>query len=192
MRKRLMITAALVALCAAAAGAQDKPGTPPAAPSPAPGTFPSGAVGAVPLKVTVMLSRYQGDKRLSSLPYVLGVTTGPKATSLRMGIEVPVRLGGAIGNVSYRTVGTNIDCRADTMTGSLFQLTLTVEDLSLNLGSQQKSADSTNANDLPRFRTFNTSFTMLLRDGQTMQYQSATDPVTGEVMKIDITLNVMK
>ena len=33
---------------------------------------------------------------------------------------------------------------------------------------------------------------MLLRDGQTMQYASATDSVTGEVVKIDVTLNVLK
>ena len=29
-------------------------------------------------------------------------------------------------------------------------------------------------------------------DEQTTQYTSATDPVTGELMKIDVTLNVMK
>src|SRR4051812_37392869 len=47
-----------------------------------------------PLKVTVVLSRYQGDKRVSSMPYVMGVTAGatapgPKST-LRMGTDVPV------------------------------------------------------------------------------------------------------
>jgi hypothetical protein len=33
---------------------------------------------------------------------------------------------------------------------------------------------------------------MILRDGQTMQYASATDPVSGEVMKIDVTLSLAK
>jgi len=41
-------------------------------------------------------------------------------------------------------------------------------------------------------RSFNSSFQVLLRDGQTNQYTSATDPVTGEVTKIDVTLNVLK
>ena len=45
---------------------------------------------------------------------------------------------------------------------------------------------------MPSFRNFNSSFTALLRDGQTMQYTSATDPVSGEVMKIDVTVAVMK
>ena len=46
--------------------------------------------------------------------------------------------------------------------------------------------------DVPSFRNFNSAFTALLRDGQTMQYTSATDPVSGEVMKIDVTAAVMK
>ena len=48
----------------------------------------------IPLKVTVVLSRFQGEKRISSMPYILGVMAsgwgpGPK-TTLRMGVEVPV------------------------------------------------------------------------------------------------------
>jgi hypothetical protein len=33
---------------------------------------------------------------------------------------------------------------------------------------------------------------MVLRDGQTAQSTSATDPISGEVLKIDVTLNVVK
>jgi hypothetical protein len=33
---------------------------------------------------------------------------------------------------------------------------------------------------------------MLLRDGETGQSIAATDPVTGEVMKIDVTVNSIK
>ena len=45
---------------------------------------------------------------------------------------------------------------------------------------------------VPMFRSFNSSFQVLLRDGQTTQYTSATDPVSGEMTKIDVTLNVLK
>jgi hypothetical protein len=45
---------------------------------------------------------------------------------------------------------------------------------------------------VPAFRAFNATFSMLLRDGQTMQYASATDSVSGEVVKIDVSLNVLK
>ena len=161
----------------------------------------------IPLKVTVLLSRYQGDKRISSMPYVLGVLAsgwgaGPK-TTLRMGVEVPVAttvFGGdgkttPVSSYSYRSVGTNIDCGAtfDEAIPGIFQLALTVSDSSLGLDAPKSgSGGGSVARDVPSFRNFNSSFTALLRDGQTMQYTSATDPVSGEVMKIDVTAAVMK
>ena len=160
-----------------------------------------------PLKVTVLLSRYQGEKRVSSMPYVIGVAAsgtapGPK-TTLRMGTDVPVVMtvfGGGDGkstpqsSYTYRNVGTNIDCTAwgDEATAGLFHLSLTITDSSIGLDASKKPAAQGVMPDVPSFRNFNSSFTALLRDGQTTQYTSATDPVTGELMKIDVTLNVMK
>ena len=46
--------------------------------------------------------------------------------------------------------------------------------------------------DRPLFRTFNISLDPMLRDGQSIQAVASTDPVTGEVVKIDVTLNVVK
>ena len=97
-----------------------------------------------------------------------------------------------MSSYTYRDVGTNIDCGAtfDEAVPGIFQLALTVSDSSLGLDTPQSAAGV--APDVPSFRNFNSSFTALLRDGQTMQYTSATDPVTGEVMKIDVTVAVMK
>lgn len=159
----------------------------------------------IPLKVTVVLSRYQGEKRMSSMPYAMGVTAsgwGPAPkTTLRMGVDVPVQVtvfGPTDGksttstSYNYRNVGTNIDCSAsfESTAAGVFQLTLTVSDSSIGLDTSKKTAGV--MPDIPSFRNFNSSFTALLRDGQTTQYTSATDPVTGELMKIDVTLNVMK
>ena len=159
----------------------------------------------IPLRVTVVLSRYQGSKQISSMPYVLGVMAsgwgpGPK-TTLRMGVNVPVTQtvfsgsGDAksvpMSSYTYRDVGTNIDCGAtfDEAVPGIFQLAVTVSDSSLGLDSPKRNGV---APDTPTFRNFNSSFTALLRDGQTMQYTSATDPVSGDVMKIDVTAAVMK
>jgi hypothetical protein len=162
----------------------------------------------VPLKVTVVLSRSQGEKRISSMPYVLGVMSsgyGPaQKTTLRMGVEVPVatvKIAGdgkaaPVSSYNYRDVGTNIDCGAsfEESNPGVFRLALTVADSSLGLDTPKSagSAASSVLSDVPTFRNFNSSFTALLRDGQTMQYTSATDPVTGEVMKIDVSVAVMK
>jgi hypothetical protein len=203
MRMNVVVGLALIgALAVAPVNAQDKP-----VPLPTPQeTAPSArrqVPAPVPLKITVVLSRYQGDRRVSSMPYVIGVTAsgygpGPK-TTLRMGVDVPVMTTTFSGDgkspassYSYRSVGTNIDCAAsfDEAVAGIFQLTMTVSDSSLGLDTAKKTGAV--APDVPSFRNFNSSFTALLRDGQTAQYTSATDPVTGESMKIDVTLNLMK
>jgi hypothetical protein len=206
MKSRYLTIAALVALSTLAAAAQEKPApsSQPTEPKPpVSGTVQPGTA-LIPLKVTVLLSRFKEDKKISSLPYVLGVTTNAKQTTLRMGAQVPVAAtmfgasdGGKtpITSYNYRDFGTNIDCHATGLSGGLYQLAITVSDTSAHVDSALKGsagAASLIARDVPIFRTFNSSFTIVLRDGQTTQYTSATDPVTGEVMKIDVTLNVWK
>ena len=44
----------------------------------------------------------------------------------------------------------------------------------------------------PVFKSFKTSASLLLRDGQSAQHSTATDKVSGDVWKVDVTLNVIK
>jgi hypothetical protein len=207
MRVRLMVRVRTIAATVSlAVSAQEKPAPAPVVVNemmqpPSRREHPA----PIPLKVTVVLSRYQGEKRMSSMPYSMGVTASgwgpaPKST-LRMGVDVPVQvtvIGQTDGkstagtSYNYRNVGTNIDCQAsfESTAAGVFQLALTVSDSSIGLDTSKKAAGA--MPDIPSFRNFNSSFTALLRDGQTTQYTSATDPVTGELMKIDVTLNVMK
>jgi hypothetical protein len=205
MRSHLSAAVVVMALTSAhGVQGQERAPVPPRVVRSTPAERTAGA--SVPLRVTVLLSRYQGDKRISSMPYVLGVAAGTSSgiskTTLRMGVEVPIATtvfsatsndgkGTPVSSYSYRSVGTNIDCLAviDEGNTDLFQVTLTVADSSLSLETPKRNGVQT---DMPSFRSFNSSFTALLRDGQTSQYTSATDPVSGEVMKIDVTLAVMK
>jgi hypothetical protein len=41
-------------------------------------------------------------------------------------------------------------------------------------------------------RTFQVSNSVVLRDGQTRQFTAATDRVSGEIVRIDVTLRVVK
>lgn len=176
----------------ATARPQEKPPVASAAPSEQPKPL-------VPLKVQIVLSRFKGEKKIGSLPYVLGVTANEEVfTNLRMGIDVPVgRKGDPAIGISYRSVGTNIDCQARSVSGDYFKLAVRVEDTSVLAeaadNSASKAAEPTVIlGDMPAFRSFKSNFTVLLRDGQTSQHTSAVDPISGEVMKIDVTLNVMK
>jgi len=153
----------------------------------------------VPLRVQVTIARFEGERKVASMPYTLVVSPSRTSrASIRMGIEVPVRVGAATDkdgkptswSHQYRNVGTNIDCRALPRTpGDQYGIELQVEQSSVNPGGEKLPAV---ANDLPFFRTFNTSFTALLRDGQTATHIVATDPVTGESVRIDVTLNVVR
>ena len=79
---------------------QEKPAPPAAKPAPATVT---------PLKVSVVVARFQGEKKLSSLPYTLSVNAGSRAT-LRMGAKVPVMM------ITREIAGRR---RADGWTGSI-------------------------------------------------------------------------
>ena len=152
-----------------------------------------------PLRLALTVSRYEGEKKIGSLPYVLQVTANDQGIKLRMGVEVPVPVtqiasatsggGSPTTSFQYRNVGANIDCRADSLEDGRFRLSLTFEQSSLPPTTGGKPAES---HDLPLFRTFMSSVTLVLRDGQTAQYVSATDPVTGESARIEATLTVVK
>jgi hypothetical protein len=190
--KRWILAGVLAAAAITTASAQDKPvlTEKPAAPQ----QTQSSSRG-VPLKVQFVLARYQGEKRLSSMPYTLGVLTGTQRTSLRMGIQVPVATSivkdtASFPSYNYRDVGTNIDCLAQDAGNGQYQLMITVAESSVHADAGDK--DPKFVRDVPVFRNFNAQFSMILRDGQTMQYVSVTDPLNGEVMRVDVTLNLAK
>jgi hypothetical protein len=157
---------------------------------------------STPLKVQVTISRFQGDKRVSSMPYTLSVNTNNSradVSRLRMGGKVPIMtmatptvdgkpLGVAAGPVTYQDVGTNIDCYASTTDDGRFKVVVTVEDTSVYPEDQAVST----VRGHPSFRTLVLTNAAILRDGQSTQFTSATDKVSGETVKIDVMLNVVK
>ena len=139
------------------------------------------------LKVALQrLARYQGDKEdQASAPYTLWVTANDCQTNeLANGVEMPIASGPA---VNYRNVGTSIDCNASAGPGPTYKLALTVNDFVCDSGRARQSPFP---DAQPSFRSFHSAFDILLRDGQSAQYTTATDPVSGEVTKIDIALTV--
>ena len=191
-KRSFAVLATMVALGAAAPvwaqGTQDKPAPPP----------------PVPVKVDVVLSRFQGEKKMSSRPFVLMPTADRSGsyTSLRVGVDVPVGVttttrpaeGGREGvtttQPSYQKVGTNIDCRVTLLGEGRFSVMVNVTDSSIfnpdAPGSMGKPSDNA------AFRTFQASNTLTMRDGQTMLLTTATDAVTGDILKIEVTFSVVK
>jgi hypothetical protein len=149
----------------------------------------------IPLKVTVTIQRFEGEAKTASLPFTLWVNTGRDAASIRMGSDVPVpttTLSEGTTTMSYRyqSVGTNIDCTASVVSDGLFRVFLSIDDSQLSQvkGAVPAQVDGARAV-LQRFRA---THSPILRDGQTVQFSVATDKTTGEVTKLEVTLNVVK
>ena len=93
--------------------------------------------------------------------------------------------------VHYRDIGTNIDVLAATVDRTQFEVMLTVQDTSVYLATD--AIDGVlKTGDLPVFRSFQMENSALLRDGQTTQFSAASDRVSGEVMRVEVTLTVVK
>jgi|SRR5580765_5222764 len=188
------IAALALTIAVAAAGAV-RAQQPPAPATPPPVPAPPRMEGAL-LKVQVVVSRYQGEKKISSQPYTLSVTAnGPRAT-LRTGVQVPVPTSPLTQTdsktpvaINYKNVGTSIDCTAKSVEDGRYRLDLSVDDSSMAADDQSPAF----AKGLPQFRSLMIAGeTAVLRDGQTAQLVTAADKVSGEVVKIDVTLNVVK
>ena len=199
---RLLLTLTLVFAFALApttpASAQDRPAAP-----------ARSAAQATPLKIQVMISRYQGEKKISNLPYSLTVTGGAGGVersaggpgyvgraNLRMGAKIPVpsttfaqNEGKTVSSFQYQDVGTNIDCQVWALEDGRFRVELTIDDSSVY--PEEKDAPGAVKGN-PSFRSFRAMDSMLLRDGGTGQFTTATDKVSGETVRVDVTLTVVK
>jgi Flp pilus assembly secretin CpaC len=189
--KKMMITsvwplALAMALAGGASAAQEEPK----------GLLLKRTKEGTPLRVQVTFSRFQGEKKVGSMPYTLAVNADDRPTVVRAGIQVPimVNLGQEKGTtVSYKDVGNNLDCSAETLGDGRFKLSFTLEQGSVqSTDGAPKSTTEPSAFHAPVLRTFRTQSNVILRDGQSAQYVAATDPVSGEMVKIDVTLNLVK
>jgi hypothetical protein len=155
-----------------------------------------GEAPPVTLKITVSISRWDGEKRISNAPYVLMAVPsyGKRAeagvdgdsTSMQIGSQVPMPTVTKEGNRSwdYRSIGTNISVAARPLAGGQFNVYVSVTDSQLEATQPQAPA--------PRVQEFRASNRLALRDGQTVQYTVATDAISGQVTKLDVTMNVIK
>ena len=153
------------------------------------------------LRVQLVITRLQSEKKQAALPYTFVVSARPSQSCpmsrvrMRMGVDTPVPTvladdsGKVTGrSVQYKTVGTNIDCSADDLGDGRYKLFLTVENSSALPGDKAAGGLS----EYPLFRKFEISLDPILRDGQKAETVTSTDPVSGEVVKIDVSLTVGK
>ncbi len=164
-------------------------------------------VRTTPVKVQIVFTEFEGDKKVKSLPYTLYINA-PDApewhsssfVKLRVGSRVPVYTGGTTGSMTYLDVGTNIDARAAYSVDGRLLLQLNVErswvegDVSVPVAKSEGSASETSSGHFrePIIRNFRSELDLKLREGQSVESTMATDPISAKVLKVDISFTIVK
>jgi len=165
---------------------------------------PRTEVLTTPVKVTVVFTEYDGEKKTKSLPYTIYINAHDAAdsrsslTKLRVGSRVPVYTGGS-SNMTYLDVGTNIDAHATRAAEGHFVLALNLERSwaeGYTLVPVQRPPEQIDPHagsfQEPIIRNFRSELDLKLRDGQTIETTMATDPISSKVMKVEVSLSVVK
>jgi len=182
MKKSLFLIFLILVACLTALRTQDNPKSAGAPKS-------DDRTGAVtPLRIQVVFTEYDGDKKVSSLPYSFTVNADERrarpGSQVRNGARIPVATGK--DQFTYLDIGTNIDCSATLQDDGRFKLMMIVERSSV-------SPDAPATNSLaPVVRQFKAEMNPVLRDGQTIESIVATDPLNGHVFHVNVTLNLAK
>ena len=152
----------------------------------------------VPVKVQILFTEYDGEKKISSMPYSFMAIADEKlggyySTSLRAGIRIPIEIDGKDQKTTYLDLGSNIDCGVRSEDDGRYRVYLSFERSSL---FPNKSAEGerlvSEPNGLPLLRQFRSSETLVLKDGQTMENILSTDPLNGHSLRASVTINVQK
>jgi len=151
-----------------------------------------------PIKVQIVFAEFDGDKKISSMPYAFTVITDEKvggnySTRLRTGIRVPIETDGKDQKTTYMDIGSNIDCGIRTEDDGHYHLYL-IFDRSALYPNKSTEGERLIANPggQPVIRQFRTDENLILKDGQTSESLLSTDPMNGHTFRVSVTINVQK
>ena len=140
-----------------------------------------------PLRVQVVFTEFDGDKKVSSLPYTFTVNADERRASpsskIRNGARIPLATGK--DQFTYLDVGTNIDCSATLQDDGRFKLQMALERSSIAPETQPSSGN-------PVVRNLRVDLNPVLKDGQSVESVASTDPLSGHVYKVSVTVNALK
>jgi hypothetical protein len=151
-----------------------------------------------PLKITIVLHEFNGNQEIASLPYEVAISAagqkgGDTRGSTRVGTRIPVMT--EKGNFTYVDIGTNFDCHVSTVGEGRYRVESNLDRSSVSvpdakdIKARNIPADSP---ENPRINSLRLSFDVILRDGESQEASTATDPLTGHLWKVEIRLKVVK
>lgn len=144
---------------------------------------------AVPLRVEVTISRYQDDEVTGSRPYVL--TLAAERESVERGslhVNADMQRSRDLPPDFPRSIGTTIICTARILgagRAGRYLVGVMIEESWIDRRSVAEAPVSV------VLLSFTSDNALVLRDGQSRRYAEAVDRVTGETVRVDVTLNVL-
>jgi len=192
MRRTAIWLGALLIMAAAWMSAQDKPKSEDS-------STEARTIETTPLKVSVTFTEFEGEKKVKSLPYTMVVVADgrPPKSVLKMGSRVPVYTGKENG-MQYLDVGSSIACQANRTKDNKFDVRLDLDrswvegDVAVPVDRGASSGSSSGQFPEPIVRQFRSELSLTLRDGQTVESMFATDPLSGNVLKVEVSLSIVK
>lgn len=153
---------------------------------------------SIPIKVQIVFTEFDGDKKISSMPYSFMTVADEKfggsySASLRTGIRIPIEVDGKDQKTTYMDIGSNIDCGIWSEEDGRYRVYLIFDRSTLypNKSSEGERMVA-NPNGQLVIRQFRTSESLILKDGQTSENIASTDPLSGHTLRVSVTINVQK
>jgi len=144
----------------------------------------------IPVKLQFVITAYEGDRKVSSVPYTLLATANGGQVTFLNGINVPIQTGE--GKTTYTNIGTNITCTVTTEAGN-YRIAINFDEKSVIVAKAPATPAGTvitKLPDSPSFRNVSYVGTITIKEGETKQLISVPDKATGEVEKVEVTLTL--
>ena len=140
------------------------------------------------LRVRFLETRLLGDKTTSVQIALLTLHAGDKPANVFVGTQVALRTSDkGAPTVTFKNAGVQAEVRAQALPGSRYRLEASFEKASVLAASGGAVAPSNEDN--PVLQVVKGESRIVLREGETVPFASAVDPVTGEVVRVDIAVD---
>lgn len=141
-----------------------------------------GASGSVPLRARLLLVRRKGDATLARRPYSLVLQPAAEKAEIFSGSMLPLQVRANDGiTVALKDVGAGLRLRAQRADDGRYRLDVKFSDGVLSAGE-----------DGPQVRVFESESQLFVGEGETVTLASAVDPMTGELVEAELTLEVVR
>ena len=139
------------------------------------------------LRVRFLETRQRGERVTSLPPSVLLLHAGDAQASVFAGTQVALRTADR-QSVIFKNAGVFAKVTARTLGDGRYQLDASLEQASI-LGSSG-GAIAPGSGDNPILQVVRSESRLVLRDGESAALSSAVDPVTGDVVRVDVALEL--